>query len=83
MRLITNTYCECTRVARYKSEVSRKKSVSRPKKSKTRQKKMSELDPFFNDEVVPSMYFVFQILPCLQKSKNDNQVKLHDPVHQH
>ena len=60
-----------------------KKSVSRPKKSKTRQKKMSELDPFFNDEVVPSMYFVFQILPCLQKSKNDNQVKLHDPVHQH
>ena len=60
-----------------------KKSVCRPKKSKTRQKKMSELDPFFNDEVVPSMYFVFQILPCLQKSKNDNQVKLHDPVHQH
>ena len=29
-----------------------KKSVCRPKKSKTRQKKMSELDPFFNDEAL-------------------------------
>ena len=58
-----------------------KKSVSRPKKSISRQKKMSELDPFFNDEVVPSMYFVFQILPCLQKSVQ-NQVNLVlDPVH--
>ena len=54
MRLITNTYCECTRDARYKSEVKdlypEKKS---PKlASKTRQKKMSELDPFFNDEAL-------------------------------
>ena len=31
VRLITNTYCECTRVARYKSEVSRKKCVSTKK----------------------------------------------------
>ena len=39
MRLITNTYCECTRVARYKSEV---KDSYPEKKNKSRQKKMSE-----------------------------------------
>ena len=32
VRLITNTYCECTRVARYKSEVSRKKKRVSTKK---------------------------------------------------
>ena len=37
---------------RLKIRIPKKKSVCRPKKSKTRQKKMSELDPFFNDEAL-------------------------------
>ena len=46
MRLITNTYCECTRVARYKSEVkdSYPEKKSQKVASKTLQKKMSETE---------------------------------------
>ena len=52
MRLITNTYCECTRVARYKSEVR----DSYPEKkfpkvaSKTVKKKNMSRHTFFNDD---------------------------------
>ena len=65
VRLITNTYCECTRDARCKSEVSRKKSVSRPKKS-----------PEKNVGVVPSMYFVLSFIYNKTWNKPNKQVRL-------
>ena len=62
MRLITKTCCECTRDARYKSEVkdSFHKIVSRKKSpkvaSKARQKKNMSWDAFFNnDDAVKSI----------------------------
>ena len=58
MRLITKTCCECTRDARYKSEVkdSFHKIVSRKKIPKGRQKKTMSWDAFFNnDDAVKSI----------------------------
>ena len=48
MRLITKTCCECTRDARYKSEV--KDSFPEKKIPKSRQKKTMSWDAFFNND---------------------------------
>ena len=54
MRLITNTYCECTRDARYKSEV--KDSYPEKKSPKVARKKTMSWDAFFNnDDAVKSI----------------------------
>ena len=58
MRLITKTCCECTRDARYKSEVkdSFHKIVSRKKSPKVARKKTISWDAFFNnDDAVKSI----------------------------